>query len=252
MKRILVDATHSEEIRVAVLNDETLVDFEVEREGQERTRGNIYKGQVAYARDDIGAVFVECGLERPGMLSLNNRAAGTNWSATDAAIAESDVEVGQEILVQVGKEARGGNKGATLTADISLVGHFMILKPLTNSSGVSQSIREPVRSQIRKQMDSLEVPKGMGVVVRTAANGKSADQMQNDVDTLVRLWHRIKSASGNAKPPRLMYQESNLAHRMLRDVLNDEVGEVLVDGPDIYTDLEEFAKQVFSAVRRPR
>lgn len=248
MKRMLINATQSEERRLAVVEGQTLVDYEVEIDGREQRKGNIYKGVVTRIEPSLEACFVDYGEERHGFLPFKE--VGKEYFKTDIAPSQAKIqevlESGQELLVQVEKEERG-NKGAALTTFISLAGRYVVLMPNNpRGGGVSRRIEGAERAELKQAMSKLEYPKGMSVIARTAGIGRTTEELQWDLNYLNKLWSAVTSAAENLDGASLIYQESNLVIRALRDYFNPDIGEILVDTDDIYEQAYGFMSHVMS------
>lgn len=247
MKRLLVNATQQEELRVAMVDGQKLYDLDVERQAVARKKSNIYKGKITRVEPSLEAAFVEYGSNRHGFLPLKEISKSYFKSDVDLSGKISIKEVlseGQEVVVQVEKEERG-NKGAALTTFISLAGRYLVLMPNNpRAGGVSRRIEGEERDQIRNILKALELPTGMGMIVRTAGVGKSHDQLQWDLDYLLNIWEAIKGAAEKQPAPFLIYQESNAIIRALRDNFRNDVGEIQIDDEDTYKEAYSFMKQV--------
>jgi len=248
MKRMLINATQSEELRVAIVDGQKLYDLDIETPSREQKKSNVYKGRITRVEPSLEAAFVDYGAERHGFLPLkeiNRNYFDTQATATAGrpSIKEA-IKEGQEIVVQVEKEERG-NKGAALTTFISLAGRYLVLMPNNpRAGGVSRRIEGDERQEIREVMANLSVPEGMGLIVRTAGMGRSLDELQWDLDYLLHLWDSIELASKSRKAPCLIYQESNIIIRALRDYLRVDIGEILVDDSQVHQHARDFIEQV--------
>src|SRR5271170_5800995 len=230
MKRMLVNATQQEELRVAMVDGQKLYDLSIEIPSREQKKANIYKARISRVEPSLEAAFVDYGAQRHGFLPLKeiSRDYFRNQPQGRMNIREL-INEGQELLVQVEKEERG-NKGAALTTFISLAGRFLVLMPNNpRAGGVSRRIEGEERDQMREVMNQLQVPDGMGAIVRTAGVGRSAEELQWDLDNLRTQWDAIAEAANSRGAPFLVYQESDAVTRSLRDYLTDEIGEILVD-----------------------
>ncbi len=247
MKRLLVNATQQEELRVAMVDGQKLYDLDVERQAVARKKSNIYKGKITRVEPSLEAAFVEYGSNRHGFLPLKEISKSYFKPNVDLSGKINIKEVlseGQEVVVQVEKEERG-NKGAALTTFISLAGRYLVLMPNNpRAGGVSRRIEGEERDQIRSILKALEIPTGMGMIVRTAGVGKSHDQLQWDLDYLLNIWEAVKDAAGKQQAPFLIYQESNAIIRALRDNFRNDVGEIQIDDEDTYKEAYSFMKQV--------
>jgi ribonuclease E len=249
MKRMLINATQSEELRVALVDGQKLYDLDIEAGSREQKKSNIYKGRITRVEPSLEAAFVDFGAERHGFLPLKEiskeyfrPSAGKGRVNIKDAIAE-----GQEVVVQVDKEERG-NKGAALTTFISLAGRYLVLMPNNaRAGGISRRIEGDDRSQLKEAMSGLNMPDNMGVIVRTAGVGRTSEELQWDLEYLVQFWDSIKSASESRKAPFLIFQESNVIIRAIRDYLRQDIGEVLVDAPMVFEDVLNFVRSVMPA-----
>ncbi len=250
MKRILINATHEEELRVAMVDGQRLFDLDIDVPSREQKKGNIYKGKITRVEPSLEAVFVEYGSERQGFLPLKE-ISPSYFKQHDKKDNESGrinvqdvLSVGQELVIQVEKEERG-NKGAALTTFISLAGRYLVLMPNSpRAGGISRRIEGDDRAELQEALRSLEIPEGMGMIVRTAGVGKQAEELQWDLEYLVQLWMAIDKATQERKAPFLVYQESNIIIRALRDYLRKDIGEILVDSPEVYQTGYDFMRMV--------
>ncbi|MBX3688936.1 Rne/Rng family ribonuclease [Dokdonella sp.] len=246
MKRMLINATQREELRVAIVDGQNLYDLDIEIPSREQKKSNIYKARITRVEQSLEACFVDYGADRHGFLPLKEISpqyftAGLN--PNKAGIREL-LKEGQELVVQVEKEERG-NKGAALTTFISLAGRYMVLMPNNpKAGGVSRRIEGEDRANIKEALDHLNVPDEMGLIVRTAGLGRDAEELQWDLDYLLQLWKAISEAAQARPSPFLIYQESKLIIRALRDYLRNDIGEILVDHEELYQDAREFMQQV--------
>lgn len=249
MKRMLINATQSEELRVALVDGQKLYDLDIEAGSREQKKANIYKGKITRIEPSLEAAFVDFGAERHGFLPLKEiskeyfkPSAGKGRVNIKDALNE-----GQEVIVQVDKEERG-NKGAALTTFISLAGRYLVLMPNNpRAGGISRRIEGEDRTQLKEAMSGLETPKNMGAIVRTAGVGRSTEELQWDLDYLLQFWDSITNAAESRPAPFLIYQESNVIIRAIRDYLRQDIGEVLVDAPLVYEDVLNFVKAVMPA-----
>lgn len=245
MKRMLINATQAEEVRVAIVDGQRLYDLDLENTSREQTVSNIYKGRIIRIEPSLEACFVDYGGERNGFLPLKEIAkeyfaAGTNFRSP----MKDSLREGQEVIVQVIKDIRG-TKGAALTTFISLAGRCLVLMPNSpTAGGVSRKIEGENRRQIEEALDQLKVPDGMGLIVRTEAMGREVEELQWDLDYLAKLWAKIEEAAAARPGAFLIYQESKLIIRALRDYLRADVGEVLIDDDTVYAEAREFAELV--------
>lgn len=248
MKRMLINATQPEELRVAIADGQHLLDLDIEVPSQEQKKANIYKGRITRVEPSLEACFVNYGSERHGFLPLkeiSRKYFQPGVLEQEGRISVRDaVKEGQEIIVQVAKEERG-NKGAALTTFISLAGRYMVLMPTNpRAGGVSRRISGEERQAIRDCLSKLDVPDGMGLIVRTAGVGRDEEELQWDMDYLLQLWMAIEKAAEERAAPFLIYQESNLIIRALRDYLRNDIGEILIDKEAVFNDAREFMQQV--------
>ncbi|WP_345848217.1 ribonuclease E [Shewanella algae] len=248
MKRMLINATQSEELRVALVDGQQLYDLDIESPGHEQKKANIYKGKITRVEPSLEAAFVDYGAERHGFLPLKEIAREyfpKGYSFQGRPSIKEVVSEGQEVIVQIDKEERG-NKGAALTTFISLAGSYLVLMPNNpRAGGISRRIEGDERTELKAAMENLEVPNGMGLIVRTAGVGKAAADLQWDLKVLLHHWTAIQEAAESRPAPFLIHQESNVIVRAIRDYLRRDVGEILIDHPQIYAD----AKQHISLVR---
>ena len=246
MKRMLINATQREELRVAIVDGQSLFDLDIEIPSKEQKKANIYKGRITRVEPSLEACFVDYGADRHGFLPLKEVSKEFFTPGVDhnrATIREL-LREGQEIVVQVDKEERG-TKGAALTTFISLAGRYLVLMPNNpRAGGVSRRIEGEDRQNLKDVLDKLELPDEMGIIVRTAGLGREADELQWDLDYLLQLWKAISEAATSRRAPFLIYQESRLIIRALRDYLRADIGEILVDHEDVYNDARDFMQQV--------
>ncbi|WP_449280102.1 Rne/Rng family ribonuclease [Luteimonas changyuni] len=246
MKRMLINATQAEELRVAIVDGQNLYDIDIEQPSQEQKKSNIYKGRITRIEPSLEAAFIEYGGERHGFLPLKEISRDYFASGVDhnkAGIKEL-LREGQEVVVQVDKDERG-NKGAALTTFISLAGRYMVLMPNSpTAGGVSRRIEGDDRAELKKAMDALAIPDDMGVIIRTAGVGRDAEELQWDLDYLLSIWKAVAEAALSKPAPFLIYQESRLIIRALRDYMRADVGEILVDTPEMYEEAKEFVELV--------
>ena len=248
MKRMLINATQPEELRVAIAEGQHLFDLDIEVPSQEQKKSNVYKGRITRVEPSLEACFVEFGSARHGFLPLKEICSSCYSKKArkkDGKIAIRDVvHEGQEIIIQVEKEERG-NKGAALTTYISLAGRYLVLMPTNPSAGgVSRRITGKDRDHLREQLQQVTAPDNVGIIIRTAGVGRDANELQWDLDYLVQLWTAIDQAATSRKAPFLIHQESNLFIRALRDHLRNDIGEILIDNETVYNDAREFMQQV--------
>lgn len=247
MKRMLINATQPEELRVAMVDGQKLYDLDIEVPSREQKKANIYKGRITRVEPSLEAAFVDYGSDRHGFLPLKEiaRTYFRDGAPESGRVNIRDVlKEGQEVVVQVEKEERG-NKGAALTTFISLAGRFLVLMPNNpRAGGVSRRIEGEDRDEIREALMQMNIPKGMGAIVRTAGVGRSTEELQWDLDYLVTIWEAIQKAAEDMKPPVLIYQESNVIIRALRDYLRSDIGEILIDDPKIFEQATGFMESV--------
>ncbi|MCF7220538.1 Rne/Rng family ribonuclease [Marilutibacter chinensis] len=243
---MLINATQAEELRVAIVDGQTLYDIDIEQPSKEQKKSNIYKGKITRLEPSLEAAFVDYGAERHGFLPLKEISRDYFQSGVDhnkASLREL-LREGQEVVVQVDKEERG-NKGAALTTFISLAGRYMVLMPNSPSAGgVSRRIEGEDRAELKRAMDALQIPDDMGVIIRTAGVGRDAEELQWDLDYLISVWKAITDAALAKPSPFLIYQESRLIIRALRDYMRPDIGEILVDTDEMYAEAREFVEQV--------
>lgn len=253
MKRMLINATQREELRVAIVDGQNLYDLDIEIPSREQKKSNIYKGRITRVEASLEACFVEYGAERHGFLPLKeiSREYFTPGLDPHKANIRELIKEGQEVVVQVEKEERG-NKGAALTTFISLAGRYMVLMPNNpKAGGVSRRIEGEDRQALKEALDHVTVPDDVGLIVRTAGLGRDAEELQWDLDYLLQLWKSISEAAGKQKAPFLIYQESKLFIRALRDYLRSDIGEILIDEESLYNDARDFMQQVMpNALRK--
>lgn len=237
MKRMLINASHTEEIRVAMVDGQRLYDLDIENRTREQKKSNIYKGKITRIEPSLEAAFVDFGAERHGFLPLKeiSREYFKKKISDNSRMRIADVvKEGQEVLVQVEKEERG-SKGAALTTFISLAGRYLVLMPNNpRAGGISRRIEGSDRADLREAMRDLQIPEGMGAIVRTAGIGRATEELQWDLDYLLQLWGTITAEAKGAKAPHFLFQESNVIVRAIRDYLRQDVGEVIVDNEEAY------------------
>ncbi|MEZ5561509.1 MAG: ribonuclease E [Gammaproteobacteria bacterium] len=246
MKRMLVNATQEEELRVAMVDGQRLFDLDIESQSREQKKANIYKGRITRVEPSLDAAFVEYGSDRHGFLPLKeiSREYFIAEPAAGSRINIRDVlREGQEIVVQVEKEERG-NKGAALTTYISLAGRFIVLMPNNpGAGGVSRRMSGDDRDEMRETLNEIGVPEEMGIIVRTAGVGRSAEELKWDMDYLLGIWEAIKKAVVSRPAPFLIFQDSNAIIRALRDHLANDVGEILIDDENAYEEARQFVER---------
>jgi ribonuclease E len=246
MKRMLFNATQQEELRVAIVDGQKLIDIDIETTGREQRKSNIYKGIITRIEPSLEACFVNYGEERHGFLPFKEVARAYFKEGVDvrnASIKEA-LREGQEIMVQVEKEERG-NKGAALTSFISLAGRYLVLMPNNpRGGGVSRRVEGEDRQELRETMDKLDLPSGMSVIARTAGIGRNVEELQWDLNYLMQLWRAIEGAGQSAPGAFLIYQESSLVIRAIRDYFHPDIGEILIDTDEIYEQAQQFMGHV--------
>ncbi|MFM9113991.1 MAG: Rne/Rng family ribonuclease, partial [Polynucleobacter victoriensis] len=246
MKRMLFNATQQEELRVAIVDGQKLIDIDIETSGREQRKGNIYKGVITRIEPSLEACFVNYGEERHGFLPFKEVSRAYFKEGVDVRNAgiKDALREGQEIIVQVEKEERG-NKGAALTSFISLAGRYLVLMPNNpRGGGVSRRIEGEDRNELREAMSQLTVPDGMSIIARTAGIGRSAEELQWDLNYLMQLWKAIDEAAGGNQAPLLIYLESSLVIRAIRDYFQPDIGEILIDTDEIYEQASSFMSVV--------
>ncbi len=250
MKRMLINATQAEELRVALVDGQKLYDFDIEVPSKEQKKSNIYKGIITRVEPSLEAAFINYGADKHGFLPFKEISPlyrqlqeGVEVDGRRPAIKDL-IKEGQEILVQIEKEERG-NKGAALTTYISLAGTYLVLMPNNpKAGGISRRIEGETRSDLREVMATLEIPESMGLIVRTAGCGKNAEELQWDLNYLLQLWEAIDRSSNEQKAPFLVFQESNVIIRALRDHLRGNIDEILIDNAESFALVQDFLKQV--------
>jgi ribonuclease E len=246
MKRMLINATQAEERRLAIVDGQKLLDYEIEIEGREQRKGNIYKAVVTRVEPSLEACFVDYGEDRHGFLPFKeiSRMYFKEGVAASQARIQDVIKEGLELLVQVEKEERG-NKGAALTTFVSLAGRYVVLMPNNpRGGGVSRRIEGEDRAELKENMDQLEYPNGMSIIARTAGIGRSAPELQWDLNYLLKLWTAIDGAAKGGKGAFLIYQESSLVIRAIRDYFNHDIGDILIDTDDVYEQAQQFMAHV--------
>ena len=248
MKKMLINAMHSEEIRVALVDGQRLYDLDIENRARQQKKANIYIGKITRVEPSLEAAFVDYGADRHGFLPLKEIAREyftSNARDRDGRVSIKDViKENTRVVVQVDKEERG-NKGAALTTFVSLAGRYMVLMPNNpRAGGISRRIEGDDRAELREALSSLEIPDGMGVIIRTAGVGRSPEELQWDLSYLLSLWDAISKAGEENRSPVLLYQESNVIIRAVRDYLRDDVDQVLIDSPDAFRQAMDFVSMV--------
>ncbi|QFT54686.1 Rne/Rng family ribonuclease [Microbulbifer sp. THAF38] len=248
MKRMLINATQPEELRVALVDGQWLYDLDIENRTRQQKKANIYKGKITRVEPSLEAAFVDYGEERHGFLPLKE--ISREYFLKQPKDIEGRIKIkdvvkeGMEVVVQVDKEERG-NKGAALTTFISLAGRYLVLMPNNpRAGGISRRIEGDERSELRDALASVDVPSGMGIIVRTAGVGRSGEELQWDLNYLLQLWSLIKESADKNSAPEFLFQESNVIIRAIRDYMRDDIGEVIVDDADAFKLVKGFAEQV--------
>ena len=234
---MLINASHSEEVRVAMVDGQNLYDLDIENRTRQQIKSNIYKGKISRVEPSLEAAFVDYGVERHGFLPMKeiSKIYFKKGSSPSSRLKIQEViSEGQEVIVQVEKEERG-NKGAALTTYISLAGRYLVLMPNNpRAGGISRRIEGDDRTELREAMKGLSIPSGMGIIVRTAGVGRGTEELQWDCNYLLQLWKTINEESQKASAPHFLFQESNVIVRAIRDYLRQDVGEVIVDNEEAY------------------
>jgi ribonuclease E len=258
MKRMLFNATQAEELRVAIVDGQKLIDLDIESASKEQRKSNIYKGVITRVEPSLEAAFIDYGTDRHGFLPFKEVGRAYFKAGVDVSRAriQDAIKEGQELIVQVEKDERG-NKGAALTTFISLAGRYLVLMPNNpRGGGVSRRVEGEDREELRDTMDQLPVPPGMSVIARTAGIGRSVEELDWDLKYLLQLWHAIEEASNTQKGAFLIYQEGSLVIRAIRDYFHPEIGEILIDTDSIYEQAQQFMAHVMpdnvSRVKRYR
>ncbi|NGY06819.1 Rne/Rng family ribonuclease [Solimonas terrae] len=234
MKRILINATQREELRVAIVDGQKLQDLDIETAAREQKKGNVYKGRITRVEPSLEACFIEYGAERHGFLPVKEIARNYFKEGKSGGNLREQLEEGQEIIVQVEKEERG-NKGAALTTFVSLAGRYLVLMPNNpKAGGVSRRAEGDEREEAKEVLDKLEIPNGMGVIIRSNGVGRTLEEIQWDANYLAEIWAAIEKAAAERKGAFLIYQENNIILRALRDYLRADIGEVVIDNAEVY------------------
>lgn len=248
MKRMLINATQPEELRVALVDGQKLYDFDIEIPSKEQKKANIYKGKITRIEPSLEAAFIDYGAERHGFLPLKEISETYLLQGKDGKSVHGDIKdrikEGQEIVVQIEKEERG-NKGAALTTYVSLAGSYLVLMPNNpRAGGISRRVEGDARSELKDVINQLEIPEGMGLIVRTAGGGKSVEELQWDLNYLLQLWEAIERSAHEKDAPFLIFQESNVIIRALRDHLRGDIDEILIDNHSTFRLVRNFLQQV--------
>ena len=241
MKRMLINATQPEELRVALIDGQSIYDFDIEQKGQERKRSNIYKAKISRIEQSLGAAFVDYGAEKHGFLPVKELAPQFLKNKKGKSSITESLTQGQELIIQVDKEERG-TKGAALTTLLSLPGHYLVLMPNNpEAGGISRSLEGKAREEVKENYRALEIPENMGLIARTAAEGASIDELKWDLEYLLSVWDAIQEANQLRKAPFLIYKDDDLISRTLRDFLREDITEVLVDTDEAFEKASEFS-----------
>lgn len=246
MKRMLFNATQAEELRVAIVDGQKLIDLDIESAAKEQRKSNIYKGVITRIEPSLEAAFIDYGADRHGFLPFKevSRAYFQPGVEANRATIKEALREGQELIVQVDKDERG-NKGAALTTFVSLAGRYLVLMPNNpRGGGVSRRVEGDERAELRDIMDQLQVPQGMSLIARTAAIGRSAEELQWDLNYLMQLWKAIDNAASQQKGAFLIYQEGSLVIRAIRDYFQPDIGEILIDTDDVFEQAQQFMAHV--------
>lgn len=244
MKRILINATHNEEVRVALCKGNHLYDFDLENRTREQKKANIYKGHVTRVEPSLEAVFVEYGSKRQGFLPVREIASEYLSGNPREENIRKLIKEGDELIVQVEKEERG-NKGAALSTYVSLAGRYLVLMPNNpKGGGISRQISGKLREDMKRMLGNLDLPKGMSVIVRTAGIGKTQDDLQHDLNHLLNIWNAIQDQNKKYASPRLVHQEAGVVTRAVRDYLRDDISEIWIDNEEAFIEAETFIKAV--------
>jgi len=247
MKRILINALQAEEIRVAMVDGQKLYDLDIESSDREQKKGNIYRARISRIEPSLEAAFIDFGSERHGFLPLKEISPEYFYNAPkDGEKLKIDkvLKEGQELIIQVEKEERG-TKGAALTTYISLAGRYLVLMPNNpDAGGISRRIEGEDRAELKDKLSNLTIAQGAGIIIRTAGVGRTVEELQWDLDYLDTAWQAIKKAALSGVAPFLIYQESNVIVRAIRDHLRSDIGEVLVDNPEVFKTAQELIEQV--------
>jgi len=234
MKRILINATQREELRVAIVDGQKLQDLDIETAAREQKKGNVYKGRITRVEPSLEACFIDYGAERHGFLPVKEIAKNYFKDGKSGGNLREQLQEGQEIIVQVEKEERG-NKGAALTTFVSLAGRYLVLMPNNpKAGGVSRRAEGDEREEAKEALEKLEIPDGMGVIIRSNGVGRTVEELQWDANYLAEIWGAIEKAAAERQGSFLIYQENNIILRALRDYLRSDIGEVVIDNPEIY------------------
>ncbi|MBP6563033.1 MAG: ribonuclease E/G, partial [Neisseriaceae bacterium] len=245
MKRMLFNATQAEELRVAIVDGQNLIDLDIETLGKEQRKGNIYKGVITRIEPSLEACFVDYGTDRHGFLPFKevSRAYFQDYDGGRARIQDV-LREGMEVIVQVEKDERG-NKGAALTTFVSLAGRYLVLMPNNpRGGGVSRRIEGEDRQELKQMMSQLDIPKAMSLIARTAGIGRSLEDLEWDLNYLLQLWTAIEEAATARNGAFLILQESALVIRAIRDYFQPDIGEILIDTPEVFEEVSQFMSYV--------
>ena len=246
MKRMLFNATQAEELRVAIVDGQKLIDLDIESAAKEQRKSNIYKAVITRIEPSLEACFVDYGADRHGFLPFKEVSRAYFKPGVDVGRAKikEALKEGQELIVQVEKDERG-NKGAALTTYSRLAGRYLVLMPNNpRGGGVSRRVEGEDRNELRDVMDQLEVPNGMSLIARTAGIGRSAEELQWDLNYLMQLWNAIEGAAQQQNGAFLIYLEGSLVIRAIRDYFHPEIGEILIDTDDVFEQAQQFMAHV--------
>src|SRR5664279_1619761 len=250
MKRMLFNATQAEELRVAIVDGQKLIDLDIESAAKEQRKSNIYKAVVTRVEPSLEACFVDYGTERHGFLpfkEISRQYFRDREADPGKARIQDQIKEGQELIVQVDKDERG-NKGAALTTYISLAGRYLVLMPNNpRGGGVSRRVEGEERNELRDAINGLDVPQGMSVIARTAGIGRTTEELQWDLNYLMQLWHAVEDAAKMQSGAYLIYQESSLVIRAIRDYFHPDIGELLIDTEAIFEQAQQFMGHVMPA-----
>jgi ribonuclease E len=251
-RRMLINSVHSEECRIAIIEDNNLVELEVESNAGKKLKGNVYKAKIVRIEPSLQAAFIDLGTSRNGFLQINDIHSSyfkNNRNYNHRPRIQDVLEVGQELVVQVVKEERE-LKGATLTTYLSLPGRYIVAMPGNDRGGVSRKINNPEqRIRLKKLSEELEIPAGIGVIIRTAGLDRSLSELSRDLSLQLKLWEKIVTEAQTAECPTVLYQESELASRVIRDYFTPEVREIVIDDPATYQHVKEFVGEVMPRYR---
>lgn len=250
-QRMVINAIHPEECRIAIIDDSELVELEIESDVAKKSKGNIYRGRISRIEPSLQAAFVEIGTQRNGFLQINDvHPSCFKRTPSRGKVRIQDVlEPGQELVVQVVKEERE-MKGATLTTYLSLPGRYVVIMPGSDRGGISRKINDgEQRSRLKKLAQELEIPAGIGMIVRTAGLDRSLSELSRDLSLQLKLWESIVTNNQSAKAPALLYQDSDVATRVIRDYFTPEIREIIIDDPETFRRVKEFVGQVMPRYR---